>query len=140
MLRETKKILVICVIEKEGKFLYVKRTCTGTADGFYMWPGGHVDEGESVLHAAVRELKEEVGIEAKEEDLEFLLVEPLHKYITFFFKVKKYEGTPQNMEPEKHGEVAFLPPDHPMIHPLSKKEIELMKKGISFFPNDNFDL
>ena len=137
---EFKKVSAVCVIEKEGKYLFVKRAHTGMGDGFYMLPGGHVDAGESVLHATCRELKEELGIDVKESDLEFKLVEPIRTHITFFFWVKKYTGTPQNMEPEKHDEVVFLSLDHPLIHPFSKKELELMSKGIYFFPNDGFNL
>ena len=140
MAYELKKVSAVCVIEQNGKFLFVKRAHTGMADGFYMLPGGHVDQGESVLHATARELKEELGITVKEEDLEFKLVESIKTHITFFFGVKKYTGTPQNMEPEKHDEVVFLSSDHPLIHPFSKKELELMKKGVSFFPNDTFKL
>ena len=137
---EFKKVSAVCVIEKDGKYLFVKRAHTGMADGFYMLPGGHVDAGESVLHATFRELKEELGIDVTENDLEFKLVESIKTHITFFFEVKKYLGTPQNMEPQKHDEVAFLSSDHPQIHPFSKKELELMKQGVHFFPNDDFKL
>ena len=140
MTYELKKVSAVCAIEKDGKFLFVKRAHTGMADGFYMLPGGHVEVGETVLHATARELKEELGIEVKESDLEFKLVEPIKTHITFFFKVKKYAGTPQNMEPNKHDEVVFLSPNHPLIHPFSKKELELMKENIHFFPNDAFNL
>ena len=44
------------------------------------------------------------------------------------------------MEPEKHDEVVFLSANHPQIHPFSKRELELMKQGIHFFPNDDFNL
>ncbi|MBO7484008.1 MAG: NUDIX domain-containing protein [Alphaproteobacteria bacterium] len=137
---EIKKISVVCVIEKEGKYLFVKRAHTGVADGFYMLPGGHVDEGENILHATVRELEEELGIEVKEEDLEFQLVESIKTHITFFFKVKKYLGIPKNMEPEKHDEVVFLSADHSQVHPFSRNELGLMKQGIHFFPNEDFNL
>ena len=140
MAYEFKKVSAVCVIEKDEKFLFVKRAHTGMADGFYMLPGGHVDQGEAVLHATCRELKEELGIDVKEEDLEFQLVEPIKTHITFFFKVKKYTGIPQNMEPEKHDEVVFLSIDNPQIHPFSKRELELMKQGTCFFPNDDFNL
>ena len=140
MTYEFKKVSAVCIIEQDGKYLFVKRAHTGMADGFYMLPGGHVDQGESVLHATARELKEELGIDVKEEDLKFKLVESIKTHITFFFKVKNYTGIPQNMEPEKHDEVVFLSTDHPQIHPFSKKELELIKQGISFFPNDAFKL
>lgn len=140
MAYEVKKVSVVCVIEKDGKYLFLKRSNTGKGDGFYMLPGGHVDAGESVLHAAVRELKEELGIDVKESDLEFKLVEPIKTHITFFFRVKKFDGILQNMEPNKHSEMVFLDPNSEGIHPCSKKELELIKNGISFLANDEFYL
>ena len=38
MTYELKKISSVCVIEKDGKYLFVKRAHTGMADGFYMLP------------------------------------------------------------------------------------------------------
>jgi 8-oxo-dGTP pyrophosphatase MutT (NUDIX family) len=50
----------VCVVIPVGdKFLSVSRRNDDTKWGF---PGGKVDEYESVSHAAVRELKEETGI------------------------------------------------------------------------------
>jgi 8-oxo-dGTP diphosphatase len=40
--------------------------------GTYGWPGGRIDNGESLRRAAVRELEEETGLKVKEEDLEEL--------------------------------------------------------------------
>lgn len=38
-------------------------------DGYIGFPGGHVDEGESLTEAAVRELKEEINLDVHEDDL-----------------------------------------------------------------------
>ncbi len=48
-------------IIKDGKILLTKRS------DFEVWclPGGHVDEGESVAEAAIREAREEVGLEVE---------------------------------------------------------------------------
>jgi len=52
-------VVVAAVIEREGKFLLVEEE----ADGRYVFnqPAGHLDEGESLLHAVVREVQEETA-------------------------------------------------------------------------------
>ena len=55
------KLLVRAVIEDNGRFLIAH---TKGASNTYL-PGGHVEAGESLKHALVRELKEELGIEVE---------------------------------------------------------------------------
>lgn len=124
----TKKAAVIFVIKKDGKYLFQKRTHTGSQDGWYMMPGGHVDEGESVIHAAVRELKEELNITVDPQDLKFRLVKPEKFHISFFFEVVKYQGDIVNNEPEKHSDLRFLSLPHPEIYPSIEREIEAIEK------------
>jgi 8-oxo-dGTP pyrophosphatase MutT (NUDIX family) len=55
------ELLVRAVIEDHGRFLIAH---TKGASNTYL-PGGHVEAGESLKHALVRELKEELGIEVE---------------------------------------------------------------------------
>ena len=128
----TKKATVIFVIKQGDKYLFQKREHTGTQDGWYMMPGGHVDEGEKVLDAAVRELKEELDIVVRPNDLEFKLVKPEENHICFFFEVKKYEGVIMNNEPEKHSDLIFLSPEDTRIFPGISKEISAIENGHVF--------
>ena len=128
----TKKVAVIFVIKQGNEYLFQKRTHTGAQDGWYMMPGGHVDEGESVLRAAVRELKEELDIVVAPEDLKFKLVKPEKSHISFFFEVKKFQGEIKNNEPGKHGDLRFLPISHLEIYPSIAREVEALEKGESF--------
>ncbi len=58
--------LVAGILMKNGRFLVEKRRLDDEADPGYMEiPGGHVDKGESLEEALKRELREELGIEAK---------------------------------------------------------------------------
>jgi len=49
-----------CLVEKDGRFLLVQEA---QKKAYKLWntPAGHVDEGETVEQAAVRETKEESG-------------------------------------------------------------------------------
>ncbi len=53
---------VACIIENKGKVLVVERN-RDPGKGMYDFPGGFVDPNESAEEAALRELKEELGIE-----------------------------------------------------------------------------
>ncbi len=71
-LSESGKIIptVECLIVKDGKVLLLKRGETSkNFPGYWIGPGGRVDDGEDVLTAAVREVFEETGIRISEEKI-----------------------------------------------------------------------
>jgi mutator protein MutT len=103
-------VYVMMFNEKNELFLS-RRNNTGYRDGFYDMPAGHLEDGETLREAAVRELREETGIEA--EDLEF--VELLHRksfddrvYLDVFFRLTKWRGEPSIQEPEKCDHMAWF--------------------------------
>lgn len=102
-----------------GKLLFGLRFNTGFEDGAYHLPSGHLEAGESVVQALIREAKEEVGVTIAPEDVEFSHV--MHNSsgggrAAFFFSVRRWEGAPENREPEKCSELRWFPlsdlPDH----------------------------
>lgn len=56
------------LLEKDGKFLLVNAR-VGAPKGLWNIPAGRVDEGEVVEEAAVREVKEETGLDVMIEGL-----------------------------------------------------------------------
>ena len=60
------------------------------------FPGGHIEEGESFVDSAVREMKEETGLDIY--DLQSCGVihwnnkDTRDRYIVFLYKTQKYEG------------------------------------------------
>ena len=63
------------IIDKKGKVLLQKRSANKK-----MWPnmwdvtvGGHVDSNEFGRQALIREVKEELGIDIKDEDIKYLI-------------------------------------------------------------------
>lgn len=124
--------------EKEGKkeVLLSLRKNTGYRDGEYELPGGHVDQGEDLMHAMVREAKEELLIDIKEEDLK--IVHILHHYkgdrINFILTTDTYEGTPSIGEPDKCEKLEWFDvnnlPDN--IMGKVKKSIEEINEGVFY--------
>ena len=89
---------------RENQVLLLRRFNTGFRDGEYSVPAGHMDGGETVMQAAVREAQEETGIHLEEKDLTFSTV--MHRIedderVDFFLLVHKWQGEPFNAEPDK---------------------------------------
>lgn len=71
-LHQLGKLIVACevYIVHQNKVLMHKRAKSKKKfPGFWIGPGGHVDEGEDVMSAAIREAKEETGVRLKEKDI-----------------------------------------------------------------------
>ncbi len=108
--------VMLLLTRKNGndeEILFQKRKNTGYCDGFYdLSASGHVDANESMKHAMCREAKEELNIDIKEEDLEFVCM--IHKnsngyiYYNGYFKANKWMGEPIINEPQKNEELKWI--------------------------------
>lgn len=105
------------IIRKAGKVAFLLRSNTDWMSGHYGLVSGKVEKKEAFLKAAVREAKEEAGIDVKPEDIKHLLT--LHRYepskqaedwIDIYFEITKWKGEPKNAEPHVHSELAWLDP------------------------------
>ncbi len=99
---------------KEDKILLLRRFNTGYMDGNYSLIAGHIDGNETVRSAAIREAKEEAGVDINENDLTFL--HAMHRLgnsesLDLFFNVKKWKGEPKNTEPERCDDMRLFPLD-----------------------------
>lgn len=77
------------------------------AKGTWCPPGGHMEYGETNEQTAIREVKEETGLDISPDNItlkgttnDFFKESGKH-YITLHLVCKKFSGTPQIMEPEK---------------------------------------
>ena len=109
-------VAVYAIFEKNGEVLFLKRENTGYFDGSYSLPAGHIDGNETARAAAVREVKEEVGLDISAGDLELVHVihrkstTPVpHERIDLFFRIREWQGEPKNAEPHKHAEIKWYP-------------------------------
>lgn len=111
-------VVVLIIMEDDGRreVLLQRRQNTGFGDG--MWDfacSGHVEEGESLTSACVRECREELGIVCRQEDLNLFTI--IYKrdgeltYLNPYFELKKFCGTPDIKEPVKCSELRWFPFD-----------------------------
>lgn len=109
--RFTLRAAIFVILEEDKKVLVMRRCNTGWMDGKYTLPAGHFDGGETVKRTAVREAKEELGIEISEQDLD--IVHVLHimtdvEYIAYFLRAKKWTGDVVNAEPDKCDNIEWV--------------------------------
>ena len=96
---------------RENQVLLLRRFNTGFRDGEYSVPAGHLDGGETVMQAGIREGKEEAGVDIQADALIFSTV--MHRIedderVDFFFQVHKWSGEPFNAEPEKCDDLRWV--------------------------------
>lgn len=128
--------LILIKTENENIEILLQERCnTGYMDGKYDTScSGHLENGESILTATVREAKEELGIDINENDLSLVAVIHPYKedYINIFFTTKKYSGTPKIMETNKCSNLKWFNinnlPENIVVR--VKNVIENMHKGI----------
>ncbi len=91
---------VVGILHKDGEFLAEKRRITESYfPGAVIFPGGHIDEGETPEHALVREMKEELDITVRELHLLGEFVHP-DGAVNLTFLIKSWDGNPRPIEAE----------------------------------------
>lgn len=133
-------VAAVYLITKDinGKILFGRRKSSGFYDGWFGLPAGHVDGGESLKQAMIREAHEEIGIEIDAKDLH--LVHTLHRAnasererLDFFFTVDGFQGKPVNCELDKCTELAYLDIHvENQIVPYVREILQLIEQGQNY--------
>ena len=98
--------------------LLQRRQNTGYMDGFWVaGAAGHVEPGETARQAAVREAREELGVDVGAGDLELVTVMqrtdgvglPREQRVDWFWTCREWAGEPQICEPEKTSDLRWFP-------------------------------
>ena len=89
---ENVELTVLCLLIRGDKMLLqnrVKKDWSG-----YTLPGGHVEPGESVVDAVIREMKEETGLTVHNPRLCGIKQFPIQdgRYLVFLFRSDCFEG------------------------------------------------
>ena len=94
------------IIFNEDKVLVVKQT-----SGFYGFPKGHGEKGETEKETAIRETKEETGLDIKiisdkRYTQSYIVKENVHKDVVFF--IAKLENNNEKRQVEEIEEILWI--------------------------------
>ena len=147
MTRHRYPVAVHLLFIRGEQVLLSRRYQTGWHDGEYSVPAGHVEQGETVTQAAIREAAEEVGLRLAPADLAVVHVmhrapdaqpdgsrDPNDERIDFFLAVQQWQGQPVNGEPEKCDDLRWcslddLPPN--TVHYI-RSGLDAVRNGLRY--------
>ena len=126
-------VAVHVFVLRGNDILLVRRRNTGFEDGRLSVPAGHVEPGETVTQAAIRETSEEVGLSLRPAAVRVVGV--MHRRareerIDFFLAcdLGRDDGEPRNCEPEKCSELVWA-----AVTSLPDDTIPYVRAGIDGF-------
>ncbi|MDP4011970.1 MAG: NUDIX domain-containing protein [Candidatus Roizmanbacteria bacterium] len=130
-------LAVYLLLIKDEQLLLSRRYQTSWQDGMYTLIAGHVDRGETIRKAMIREGEEEAGIVLTEDDLDVVHVmnrKSNRPYVDFFIKANSWKGEPTIIEPNRCGDMQWFPisnlPTNTLPHVA--QALEFIQNGIYF--------
>jgi len=125
-------VAVGVLTDDRGRVLVARRRDDVPFPGWWEFPGGKLDPGESVTEALVRELDEELGVRVEGSEA---LIRVGYRYphlhvLLDVHRVTRYRGVPRGREgqrlawidPESPGEIRLLPANRPIRNALRLPE------------------
>ena len=124
------EVAVAVLIRGDGRVLLARRPAGKVYAGWWEFPGGKVETGETAEHALARELREELGITSVQRGYPWITRVHTYPHATVrlnFFRVLQWTGAPHAAEHEaliweRPAEVAvapMLPANAPVFRALA---------------------
>lgn len=102
------ELTTLCLVRRGGRILLQNRVKADWQG--YALPGGHVEPGESIVDAVVREIREETGLHLRRVSLRGVKQFPIDagRYVVFLFYSEDFEG---KLHSSEEGKVEWIDRD-----------------------------
>ncbi|MEA3119550.1 MAG: 8-oxo-dGTP diphosphatase [Paraburkholderia sp.] len=127
--RPVTEVAVGILVQPDGRYLLAQRPSGKPYEGYWEFPGGKIEIGETVETALARELYEELGIDVEECHRWHTLEHDYpHAYVRLYFcKVTRWRGEPHGREGQ-----AFSWQDLPVaVAPLLPAAIPVLERLVA---------
>lgn len=126
-------VAAAALVRSDRRLLLAQRPVGKPMAGLWEFPGGKVEAGESPEGALVRELREELGLQVAERDLEAFAFAS-HSYETFHllmpvFMARRWEG---ELEPREGQQLAWVSADEVRRYPAPEADLPLFERFIDW--------
>ena len=131
----------VFVMFRQGKKVLLQLRQNGLFSGMWGFVGGHLDGGEKIARATIREAKEEVGVDVLPGNLILKTVCHSNKgaeYLQFYYECHSWSGEFENKEPDKCVRLEWFDWDNlpPNTCPYLKPAVAQIDAGSLFFENE----
>lgn len=120
------EVAAAVLIDADGRFLLAQRPARTVYAGYWEFPGGKVEPGETTRQALIRELREEIGIEVQRAD-PWIVKTFSYPHATVrlhFFRVRQWQGEPQGREEQS---LAWQQPGDCNLAPMLPANTPIMR-------------
>ena len=121
--------VLAAVIRRQDRFLLCQRARHKRHGGLWEFPGGKIEPGESLLHAARRELAEELALETNAAgDVAYRIRDPGSPFVIEFVPVE-VSGEPRALEHEALAWVTLADAAALALAPSDRAFLDFLRTG-----------
>jgi ADP-ribose pyrophosphatase YjhB (NUDIX family) len=127
----------VFMLRKQAVFL-LRYVDTAFDDGNYGLVSADLKGNESIIQAAIRACRDDVGVELTPDDLELASVvhynAPDREGIDFFLCARNWLGEPTNLKPDEYADVLWAPVDSlpDGVIKYVRRALENLRAGVWF--------